>query len=79
MYTREGFGAALAAVVARAAFLPSAGCFAVVPLLSHTRRTADERGAVLDYDPAREAVTLTAARPYRCEFQVLFGSSRCKH
>jgi len=73
VYTREGFGAALAAVVARAAFLPSAGCFAVVPLLSHARRTGDERGAVLDYDPSREAVTLTAARPYRCKLQLLLG------
>ncbi len=64
-YSRARFGAALAAAIAHAAFLPAAGCFALVPVLSAARRTGDEAGAALDYDPAREAVTLTAARPYR--------------
>ena len=64
-YSRARFGAALAAAIAHAAFLPAAGCFALVPVLSHARRTGAEAGAALDYDPAREAVTLTAARAYR--------------
>lgn len=69
MYSREGFGAALATVVATAAYLPSAGCFALAPLLCAARRTGDEAGAELDYDAGREAVTLTAARLHRRALQ----------
>lgn len=53
-------------VLAHAAYLPSAQCFALLPLVGGFRRTGSASGAVLDYDLERQAVTLVAQRPYRC-------------
>jgi histone-lysine N-methyltransferase SETD3 len=49
----QAFLRAFCAVVATAAFLPSAGCFALVPVVSSAalRRTCRGDGALVDYDP----------------------------
>ena len=39
VYTLEGFKAALSVVLAYAAYLPSARCFVLLPLLSQVTRT----------------------------------------
>ena len=56
---------AMSVVLAYAAYLPSAQCFALLPLVGGFRRTGSASGAVLDYDLERQAVTLVAQRPYR--------------
>jgi histone-lysine N-methyltransferase SETD3 len=58
------FLAAMSVVLAHAAYLPSAQCFALLPLVGGVPRTGSAGGATLDYDAARQAVTLVAARPY---------------
>jgi hypothetical protein len=63
VYTLGAFSDAMSVVLAHAAFLPAASCFALLPLASLAARTGNEAsGAVLDYDLARERVTLTASR-----------------
>ncbi len=57
---------AMTVVLAHAAYLPSAQCFALLPLVGGFRRTGSASGAVLDYDLERQAVTLVAQMPYRC-------------
>lgn len=65
MYNREAFERAMSVVLAHAAYLPSAACFALLPLAAQVLRTGDESGALLDYDLQRERVTICATRPYR--------------
>lgn len=66
VYNLGAFGDAMSVVLAHAAFLPAAACFALLPLVSLGARTGNEAsGAVLDYDLARERVTLTASRSTR--------------
>jgi histone-lysine N-methyltransferase SETD3 len=50
----DAFLRAFCAVVASAAYLPSAGCFALVPVVSSTavRRTCAGTGALVDYEPS---------------------------
>lgn len=55
----------MSVVLAHAAYLPSAQCFAMLPLVGAFRRTGSGAGAVLDYDLARQAVTVVAQRSYR--------------
>jgi hypothetical protein len=54
----------MSVVLAQAADLPSAGCFALLPLLGALRRTGGRGGAELDYDPETGAATLVARRQY---------------
>jgi histone-lysine N-methyltransferase SETD3 len=56
---------AMSVVLAHAAYLPSAQCFALLPLVGAFHRTGSSAGAVLDYDLEAEAVTLVAQRTYR--------------
>lgn len=58
---------AMSVVLAHAAYLPTAQCFALLPLVGGFSRTGSTSGAVLDYDLERQAVTVVAQRPYRCE------------
>lgn len=57
---------AMSVVLAHAAYLPAAQCFALLPLAGAFRRTGSGSGAVLDYDVERAAVTVVAQRSYRC-------------
>lgn len=66
VYNLEAFERAMSVVLAHAAYLPSAACFALLPLASQAPRTGAESGALLDYDLQRERVTISATRPYRC-------------
>ena len=62
----EGFAAAMSVVLAHAAYLPSASCFALLPLVTLAPKTGNQAtGAVLDYDLQREVVTLIAASSVR--------------
>ena len=65
-WTQRAFGDALAVVLAHAVYLPSARCFALLPLASNvTRRSPGFTGdggvsATLDYDHGSSAVVLLA-------------------
>ncbi|CAL8465053.1 g4588 [Coccomyxa elongata] len=65
VYNREAFERAMSVVLAHAAYLPSAACFALLPLAAQAPRTGDESGALLDYDLQRERVIICATCPYR--------------
>ena len=65
VFNEGAFLAAMSVVLAAAVYLPAAQCFALVPLLSSLRRSGRESAAVLDYDAARESVTVTASAPLR--------------
>jgi len=55
----------MSVVLAYAAYLPTAQCFALLPLVGGFFRTGSGSGAVLDYDLEREAVTAVVQRNYR--------------
>ena len=61
---RAAWRAAVSVILARATYLPSAGCFALLPLVGSAARTGAPDGAALDYDPDTGAAVLTAARAY---------------
>ena len=61
---RAAWRAAVSVVLARAAYLPAAGCFALLPLIGGAARTGSPDGASLDYEPDSGAAVLTAGRPY---------------
>jgi protein-histidine N-methyltransferase len=61
---RAAWRAAVSVVLARAAYLPSAGCFALLPLVGDADRTGAADGAVLDYDEATGSAVLSAGRAY---------------
>ena len=65
-FSEPAFLAAMTVVLAHAAYLPSAQCFALLPLVGGLRRTGSAAGAALDYDEERQAVVLVAQLPYRC-------------
>lgn len=66
-FNEAAFLEGMSLVLAHAAYLPSAQCFALLPLVGGLRRTGSAAGAALDYDTERQAVTLVAQRPYRCD------------
>jgi hypothetical protein len=55
----------MSVVLACATYLPSAQCFALLPLAGAFSRTGSVAGATLDYDLDRQAVTVVASRSYR--------------
>ncbi len=58
---------AMSVVLVHATYLPAAQCFALLPLVGGFCRTGSDSGASLDYDLERQAVTVVARRPYRCD------------
>ena len=58
------FLSAMMTVLAKAAYLPAAQCFALLPIIGSLRRTGSASGATLDYDFDRESVVLRATRGY---------------
>ena len=54
----------MSVILAHGSYLPTAQCFALLPIVGALRRTGSAGGAVLDYDFDRQAVTLVASRPY---------------
>ncbi|KAG7675298.1 hypothetical protein Ndes2526B_g08170 [Nannochloris sp. 'desiccata'] len=63
-FNARAFSEAMSVILATAAYLPSAQCFALLPLVGSIRRTGSAGGAVLDYDFDRQSVTLVTSRPY---------------
>jgi len=61
---RQAFFEAMSVVLSHATFLPSAQCFALLPLIGGMRRTGSASGATLDYDFDTQSVVLVASRPY---------------
>lgn len=56
----------MSVVLAHAAYLPSAQCFALLPVATLLPRTGQEDAAQLDFDLEAQTARLTAARAYRC-------------
>lgn len=65
IYTEEAFMQAMSVVLAYGSYLPSAQCFALLPLVGTMNRTGSAGGAILDYDLDRQSVTLVASQPTR--------------
>jgi len=63
-FSARAFLEAMSVILSAAAYLPSAQCFALLPLVGSIRRTGSAGGAVLDYDFDRQSVTLVTSRPY---------------
>eukprot|EP00878_Enallax_costatus_P003647 GHUV01003861.1.p1 GENE.GHUV01003861.1~~GHUV01003861.1.p1 ORF type:complete len:495 (+),score=148.67 GHUV01003861.1:1566-3050(+) len=63
-------------VLACTAYLPSAECFALVPVAGNMGRTGNDNGCTLDYDTDRQSVVLKTTRPYREGQEVLVNDGR---
>ena len=59
--TKDGFMAAMSVVLSHAVFLPSVGCFALLPIVGDLDKTGSESGAVIDYDVDSNMVTVTSS------------------
>jgi hypothetical protein len=66
-FNEAAFLRAFSVVLAHAAYLPSAECFALLPLAGQLGRTGNDNGTDLDFDAATGSVVLKSARPYRLE------------
>lgn len=64
VFNTDAFMSTMTVVLSHAIYLPSAECFALLPLLGNMSRTGSSAGAVIDYDFDLEAVTLTASQSY---------------
>ncbi len=62
VFNEQSFKNAFSVVLAHAMYLPSASCFALMPIASQLGRTGSEAGCQLDYDPERKAVVVTTPR-----------------
>ncbi|PNW75373.1 hypothetical protein CHLRE_12g524500v5 [Chlamydomonas reinhardtii] len=77
VYNEAAFCSAFSVIVATAAFLPAANCFALLPLVSGAMaRTGNGNGCDLDFDPELNAVVVTAVRPYRAGSEMLLNDGR---
>jgi len=72
----DAFAAAFSVVLGHAVYLPSASCFALLPVASLMGRTGNDNGSNLDYDAERGAVVVRAGRPYREGQEVLLNDPR---
>jgi hypothetical protein len=65
-YGWDAFRTAFSVVLAHCTYLPTAECFALLPLGGLIRRTPASNGCDFDYDISRQAVTLVTSQPFRC-------------
>lgn len=65
VFNEADFMRTFCVVLACTAYLPSAECFALVPVAGNMGRTGNDNGCTLDYDADRQAVVLRTTRPYR--------------
>ncbi len=65
VFNESSFMRAFSVVVGRSCFLPSASCFALLPLAALMGRTGNNNGCDLDYSPEANGVVVRAGRPYR--------------
>lgn len=67
VFSEANFFSAFSVVVAYAAYLPSAQCWALLPLAPFMGRTGDEaRGARMDYNTATQSVEVIAGCAAKC-------------
>lgn len=64
-FNADAFRSAMSVVLAHAAYLPSAQCFALLPLATLIHRTGRDDAAQLDFDLDNQTASVTAARAYR--------------
>ncbi|GLC74385.1 hypothetical protein PLESTF_001507400 [Pleodorina starrii] len=76
VFSERAFLRAFSVVVSHSLFLPSANCFALLPLASAMGRTGNGNGCDLDFDPQLNAVVVTAGRPYRSGSELLLNDGR---
>lgn len=76
VFNEDSFGQAFSVVLGHSTYLPSAECFALVPLIATMGRTGGDNGCNLDYDASTSSVVLTAGRPYREGQEVLLNDGR---
>lgn len=75
-FDEQSFMESMSVVLAMAAYLPTAQCFALLPLIGLMKRTGSSGGATLDYDPKKGSVVLKASRPYAPNQEVLLFDGR---
>eukprot|EP00887_Chlorella_sp_A99_P004667 scaffold4.g4667.t1 len=75
-FSEAAFLRAFSVVLAQAAFLPTAQCFALLPLVGGLARTGSAGGAILDYDEEKQAAVLTAGAPLGAGAEVAVLDSR---
>lgn len=59
--SKERFMECMSVVLSHAVFLPSVGCFALLPVIGDLEKTGSESGAVVDYDSDSNMVTVTSS------------------
>jgi protein-histidine N-methyltransferase len=74
--TEASFLEAFSVVLSHAAYLPSAQCFALLPLVGGLPRTGSASGAELDYDADRQAAVLVATKRYSPGQEVRLADGR---
>lgn len=75
-FNRDGFLEAMSVVLSSAIYLPSAQCFALLPIASSMRRTGSAGGATIDYEPETGSVIVRATRPYEAGQEVRLFDGR---
>eukprot|EP00798_Chlamydomonas_sp_ICE-L_P020004 gene20004-26717_t len=76
IFNYDSFARAFAVIMAHAIYLPSASCFALLPVASLMARTGNENGCNLDYDTETQSVVITSPRTYRAGQEVMLNDGR---
>uniref|UniRef100_A0A7S3UAG2 Rubisco LSMT substrate-binding domain-containing protein n=1 Tax=Picocystis salinarum TaxID=88271 RepID=A0A7S3UAG2_9CHLO len=72
-YNLESFKRAFVAVLSRTIYLPSADCFALVPLADMIKKPADGSGGLIDFSIEEDAVVMTTPRSILDGEEILAG------
>jgi len=75
-FGQEAFLAAFSVILAHSVYLPSASCFALLPVASQLDRTGSEAGCLLEYDPDLKSVVITTPRALRVGVEVFLYDPR---
>mmetsp|Transcript_4662 Transcript_4662/g.11038 ORF Transcript_4662/g.11038 Transcript_4662/m.11038 type:complete len:518 (-) Transcript_4662:222-1775(-) len=77
VFGKAPFMRAFSVVMGHAVYLPSAECFALMPIASLLERTGNESaGCTLDYDADSKSAVLTTPRPLRNGTEILISDPR---
>lgn len=66
VWNEGAFMRSFCVVLSCTSYLPSAECFALVPVACSMGHTGNDNGCVLDYDADSSTVKVVTTRPYRC-------------
>lgn len=66
VWNEAAFMRSFCVVLACTTYLPSAECFALVPVACSMGHTGNDNGCTLDYDAESSTVKVITTRPYRC-------------